>query len=124
MEEKTKDPLIKVRTVIRGKNSKGGDRFQLYIGGDKNEGNAPLDAFIECLEALRDNPKGIKIDLHINKKEYQGRTFDSAFAFVKAVEATVTETAAAAPAPRFRPAGQQSEKTAQAAARVRKELGR
>jgi hypothetical protein len=82
--ERTKDPMVKFRSVIRGKNSKGGDRFQLYIGGNQETGNADLETFIQVLQEQLGNPKGAKVDLHISQKEYEGRKFDSAIAFVKA----------------------------------------
>lgn len=75
-----KDTLMKVRSTIRGKNSKGGDRVQLYLDGET------VTALIESLTALASSPKGVKIDLHTNKRESEdGRQFDSSFFFVKAV---------------------------------------
>ena len=41
----------------------------------------------DTLIAFSGNETGVKIDLHTNVKEYDGRRFDSSFAFVKAVEA-------------------------------------
>ena len=76
---KTKDIMIKFRSTIRGKNSKGGDRFQFYIT------NEETTALIQELQQTLTNPKGAKIDLHITKKTANetGREFDSSIAFVK-----------------------------------------
>jgi hypothetical protein len=79
MENKPKDPMTKFRSVIRGKNSKGGDRFQLYLSQEE------AAALITTIQANLDNPKGVKLDLHISKKVHEGRTFDSAIGFVKGV---------------------------------------
>jgi hypothetical protein len=79
MTEKAKDPMTKFRSVIRGKNSKGGDRFQLYLTTEE------ATALVATITANLANPKGVKLDLHVSKKEFEGRTFDSAIAFVKAV---------------------------------------
>jgi hypothetical protein len=94
--ERTKDPMTKFRSVIRGKNSKGGDRFQLYLTQEE------AGALVETINANIGNPKGVKLDLHISKKEYEGRTFDSAIAFVKAVqESSATGGARTGGATRF-----------------------
>jgi len=80
MAEREKDLMVKFRTVIRGKNSKGGDRLQLYI--DK-------EAIAELSEALNDlaSERGVKLDIHVMQRETEeGRRFDSAFAFVKGVQ--------------------------------------
>lgn len=81
MDNRAKDPMIKFRSVIKGKNSKGGDRHQLYL----DQENAAL--LIETIQANITNPKGVKIDLHVSRKTAQesGREFDSAICFVKAV---------------------------------------
>ncbi len=84
--EKPRDPMITFRSVIRGKNSKGGDRTQLYL----NRENIP--SLLEVLTANQNNEEGVKFDLHISKKEYEGRSFDSAIAFVKAVEGSSKST--------------------------------
>lgn len=79
-----KDPMIKVRSFTnKGKNSKGGDWYLLYVGGDPNEGNKALDEMIETLQACKDNPRGASINLHVSKKEHMGKEFDSAIMFIK-----------------------------------------
>lgn len=90
--DKPKDPLINVRNVIRGKNSKGADRFQLYIGGEDQYGNDAIVALIETLQANVTNPKGVKIDLHVGRRTTNdgSREFDSAYFFVKKVEESST----------------------------------
>lgn len=88
MENGSKDPLISFRSVMLGKNKKGGDRIQLYLGGHTDErGNEVIKTLIEALTAGLENPRGVKLDLHVNDRESEdGRTFKSAFGFVKQVE--------------------------------------
>jgi hypothetical protein len=74
-----KDPMILVRSTLKGKNSKGADRYQLYFTQEM-----ALE-LIGVLTANIENPKGVKLDLHIAEKEKDGRKFLSSFAFVKAV---------------------------------------
>lgn len=86
--DKPKDPIVGFRSVIKGTNSKGGTRIQLYLGGHQERGNQAIKELLEYLAANADNPTGVKLDLHINrKKTHDGtREFDSAFCFVKPVE--------------------------------------
>lgn len=84
--EREKDPLIGFRGVQEGQNSKGGDRITLTLGGEKDKDKEALKTFIEVLQANLDAPKGVKIDIHISDKEYEGRSFRSAFCFVRAVQ--------------------------------------
>jgi len=74
------DPMLKFRAVMRGKNSKGGDRTQLYLAQEQ------AIILIETLQANIENPRGVKLDLHVSKKEHDGRSFDSGIMFVKAVQ--------------------------------------
>lgn len=76
---RTQDPMILFRAVQLGKNSKGGDRVQLKLNNEETQ------KLINELAATLTNVRGAKIDLHISEKTYQGRTFDSAIAFVKPV---------------------------------------
>lgn len=94
-----KDPLIAVRSTVRGKNSKGGDRLTLYISQEV------AGELLAVLSQLKDETRGVKLDIHTNKKEYEGRSFDSSFFFVKAVqEGRAGSSAGGAPAPtRFKP---------------------
>lgn len=80
-QDRPKDPMIKARSTIRGKNSKGGDRFQIYLTSEEAQ------TLAETLTANLENPKGVKIDMHISKKTAgdTGREFDSTIMFVKAV---------------------------------------
>jgi hypothetical protein len=99
----SKDPMIKFRTVMRGFNSKvdslnpqGGTRIQLYLSNEETA------ALIETLTATLTNPSGAKVDLHISKKSYENRQFDSAIAFVKPVEGKGVGAGTSAPT-RFLP---------------------
>lgn len=77
-----KDTMIKFRSTIKGKNSKGGDRLQLYLSlDDARELASTLEAKLgEASE------KGVKIDLHTSERETnEGRKFLASFAFVKTV---------------------------------------
>lgn len=104
MDNKPKDPMTKFRSVNVGKNSKGGDRYQLTLGGDSQNGNAEIEQLIETLTALKDSPRGVKLDIHISDKEYEGRKFKSAIAFVRAVQEMGANGGGRGPAPtRFVP---------------------
>lgn len=80
MNDRPKDPMTTFRSVIRGKNSKGGDRFQLYLTPEMATQIAQL------VTEQNTSEKGVKLDLHISRKTYEGREFDSAIAFVKTVQ--------------------------------------
>lgn len=82
----TKDPMIVFRSTQAGFNSKGGARLTLTIGGDKATGNEALEQLIAVLTEYKTNPRGVKIDIHTSKKEYEGRSFDSTIAFVRPVQ--------------------------------------
>lgn len=87
--DRAKDPIVSVRSVIvHPKNEKGDDRITLYIGGTEEGGRATtVEQFIQMIEAQKTNERGITLDLYIRDKEYQGRKFKSAFAFVKPTQA-------------------------------------
>ena len=92
MSELKKDPMILFRNTIRGKNSKGGDRTQLYLGGDKEAGNAQIQALIDVLLAGLSNERGVKLDFHTSQKVAQGgRSFESTICFVKPVGEVSTQ---------------------------------
>lgn len=80
MTPQTKDTMIKFRSTIRGKNSKGGDRVQLYLTTEETQ------SLIKELEGTLNNERGCKLDMHITKKTAtdSGRQFDSTIAFVRA----------------------------------------
>lgn len=88
-QDRPKDPLVKFRNVVLGRDKKldkhnpeGGQRIQLYL--------SPEDAVVlrESIDQYIETPEGVKIDLHVCKRENRnnGNVFDSAFAFVKPVE--------------------------------------
>lgn len=88
-----KDPMVSFRSVIVGKNRKGGDRFQLYLTSEAAKNLAGI-----LTEGLTHQP-GLKIDLHIAERSTDdGRKFNAAFAFVKEVQ---SKTAGAGAAPTF-----------------------
>ena len=80
MANLTKDPMILFRNTKRGKNSKGGDRLELYLTIEE------AAKVVAACEANKGNPRGIKFDFHTSQKEYQGRSFDSTICFIKAVQ--------------------------------------
>lgn len=81
--QQAKDPLIGFRSVIIGKDSKGGDRFQLFLTQEEavNLANA-LGTSAEGAE------RGVKLDIHIADRQTNdgSRTFKSAYTFVKVVQ--------------------------------------
>jgi hypothetical protein len=98
--ERTKDPIITVRSTMRSKDSKGRDVITLYIGGEGERNEGQVDTLIAALTALKTSPKGVKLKIHTEKKEYEGRAFDSSFFFVGGVQ----DGAAGRAAPRtFKP---------------------
>ena len=80
--QQAKDPLIGFRSVIIGKDSKGADRYQLFLTQEEavNLANA--------LGEGSSNERGVKLDIHIgDRKTNDGtRTFKSAYTFVKQVQ--------------------------------------
>lgn len=75
-----KDTMIKFRSTMRGKNSKGGDRTQLYLS--QEEANTLVETIMKV-----NGTAGVKLDIHTNLKTAEdGRQFSSSFAFVKAVQ--------------------------------------
>ncbi len=83
--ERPKDTMIIARSTIRGKNSKGGDRSQLYFSPENAE------ALIGVLQASLGSPSGVKLDIHTTRKTntQTNKEFDSTILFVKGVEAQV-----------------------------------
>ena len=84
--ERTKDPLISFRNTIVGKDSKGRDTLSLYLNREE------IPVVVDILNSLADNPTGVKFIFHTGKKTAQdtGRTFDSTFGFIKAVQTAPT----------------------------------
>ncbi len=80
-----KDPIITVRSTMKGKDSKQRDVLTLYIGGEGERNVGQVDTLIAALVAAKDNPAGVKLKIHTEQKEYNGRTFDSSFFFVSVV---------------------------------------
>jgi hypothetical protein len=78
----TKDPMISFRNTIRGLDSKGAERFQLYLNVEEAQ------KIVDVLTTLISEGKQSKIDLHVAKRTTNDgrREFDSAYAFIKHVE--------------------------------------
>lgn len=96
MAEKEKDVMIKFKTTIVGKNSKGGDRVQLYLKPE--DGEALLGELQAALTA--GGERGAKLDIHTSDKEHEGRKFKSSIAFVKPVGVEGAGGTAGRPAPK------------------------
>lgn len=75
-----KNELINYRSTIRGKDSKGRDRYQFYL--DQQE----IPKVIEELTKSLDNERGAKLTFHVETKITDtGTKFDSTFGFVSIV---------------------------------------
>jgi hypothetical protein len=81
-----KDPLINVRSTNRAKDTKDRDIFEVKIGGKSERDQHQVQALIDALLAIKDNPNGVKLKFYTQKKEYNGRQFDSTFFFVAPVQ--------------------------------------
>lgn len=80
MSEMKKDPMILTKSVNQSVNDKGKKRLQLSLA------QAEAVKLIEALTASIENPRGIKLDIHVSvKQSAEGRTFDSAIFFVKPI---------------------------------------
>lgn len=104
-QNRPKDPMVLFRSVKRGKNSKGGDRTELFMTKEQAE------VLITELTKNLDQPHGVKLDLHVGKRMTNDgtREFDSAVCFVKAVQ---ERPGAGGGAPRnFAPKGAPSQDT-------------
>ena len=94
MQEQKKDPIIGFRSVKVGKDKKGADRIELFLGGDKGSegrparGNQAIEELIAFLQEALQNPNGCKLDVHIGERQTNDgrRTFLSAYAFLKFTE--------------------------------------
>lgn len=73
--------MVLARATKRGKNSKGGDFVSLYLSAEET------DKLITAAtrEAASDPGKGLKLTVHTNVKDHEGRKFDSSFMFIKVV---------------------------------------
>lgn len=81
-----KDPIVGFSGVKRSTNEQGKLRVELTLTDER------AVQLIEELTKLLGSDRGkagkntIKLDVHVREKEHEGRKFDSAFAFVKAVQ--------------------------------------
>jgi hypothetical protein len=82
-QSQTKDPIVNFRSVKKGKNSKQGDRIELYLTPE-----AAAKFASDLAEQALSSDLGIKVDLHINQRvrESNGKPFDTAFAFIKSTQ--------------------------------------
>lgn len=123
MSQQGKDPIINVRATSRLTDLKGRDVFEVKIGGKNERDAGQIDALINALVAIKENPNGVKLKFYTQKKEYQGRQFDSTFFFVAPVQEGGFGPRAAAPAgQRYKttPVVAQPANTAAAAASLKK----
>lgn len=86
MSELSKDVMIKFTNAQRSTNEQGKLRVQLSMNDQ---------VAVELIEELtklvgsqrgKEGKNSIKLDVHIREREHEGRTFDSGFGFVKAVQ--------------------------------------
>lgn len=77
--EQPKDVMLKVRATKRGKNSKGGDRLELYLSQEE------VRSLFTVLSELLDHELGVKMDIHTTERvaAESGRKFDASFFFIK-----------------------------------------
>lgn len=80
--QRTKDPIVNFKSVMQSVNDEGKKRVTLYLSQEEATNLA------STITSMLENERGVKLDVHIKKKtvEETGRTFDSAFAFVKPVQ--------------------------------------
>lgn len=78
--ERSKDTMLLFKSVKKDVNDKGKLRVQLSMSPDQ------LKALIAELSKHVAAPRGAKIDMHVSKKTYEGREFDSGIAFVKEIQ--------------------------------------
>jgi hypothetical protein len=83
MSEQTKDPIIGFKSVKASEDQESGKR-RVSLSLSQEE----TIKLIETLTALVENERGTKIDVHVVRRQTNDgkRTFDSAFAFVKAIQ--------------------------------------
>lgn len=125
MEERQKDPCVFFRSVIKSTtktkdtlNPNGHDRIQLYLDQEQTK------QLVEVLTALIESPTGAKLELNIKKRvnSKNGNVFDSAYAFVKAVQEQAAQTGGPRGATKFVPKGSMTENTFSRTAKVHSEL--
>lgn len=81
MEQRSKDPMLTFKSVKLGKDSKNNDRVQLSMTQET------AHVLYETLGAELENPRGVKLDIHLTKPTTQdGRQFDSGYAFIKGIQ--------------------------------------
>jgi len=85
MSEQVQDKLISFTNVVRGKNKKDNDRFQLYISPEVAVELAEL-----LVEKASGESRGVKLDLHFATRvvKASGKEFETAFMFVKEKQAS------------------------------------
>lgn len=81
MSERSKDPMIKCKSVKKDVNEAG----KLHVALSLTQAEATT--LVEAVTALLDNERGVKLDVHVMKKQTNdgARTFDSAIFFVKPI---------------------------------------
>lgn len=79
-KEYTKDPILMCKSTKISKDKKGNDRIELSLSQE--------DAvkLIEAATKLLDNPRGVKLDVHVTTRTSQaGKEFNGAYFFVKGI---------------------------------------
>lgn len=80
--ERSKDTMLLAKNTIRGKDSKDRDTLKVYLTAEQAEILATTVS--EAIAA--GGERGINFVFHTGKKDYQGRSFDSTFFFVKGTQ--------------------------------------
>lgn len=101
MNEQVKDPIVGFKSSQVGRNKsvndlnpQGGQYIQLGMSQEQAQ------AMYKAIGAALENPNGVKLAVHINKKKNQdetsprfGQVFESAFCFVKPIGEAPARTA-------------------------------
>ena len=83
MTEMKKDPMYLAKSVKRGVDSKKRDLLQVSL--NKDMALSLVEGLVAAIEEGKD--RGVKFSFHISQKETDaGRSFDSCFFFVKAIQ--------------------------------------
>jgi hypothetical protein len=80
MSEQTKDPIISTKSTTLGESSKGANRLTISLPQEQ------VQALIQELGKLLENPRGVKLDIHTAKRSGPRGEFLSSFMFVKGIQ--------------------------------------
>lgn len=79
-KEFTKDVMILAKSAKRGLNQANKLRVEFSMNSEQ------VGKLLAELTALKDSPRGVKLDIHLTPKTYEGREFDSGIAFVREIQ--------------------------------------